>query len=620
VCTGGFAQRVGAADRYLELTGGDYAEQLADHRRRQLAAGEKVQEPEADHGLRAAQQGPGRDLALFARGDSEDDHATERRQDAELGIEGIAAAHMKDRVDTLAPVGLADRGAKIVGTRVDRGVGAEPLDQRPLLLARGKADHLRAGTLAELHSDRASAAGGGLDHERLARLDPSAAPDQRHRGQALQEQSSGLVVIDLVGHGNQQRLGDGDLLRVAATAQQRSNPPPIGSAPADLRPGNQRQGLLGQVVVPSRVRVGEVDPTARDVDDDHPLAGLRLVDIDVPQNLGATKLLDLNRLHRRRSFAGQRLSCRAVSLTVVGSIAFDSVRTPFGERDRMLGGAAVHFSLAASFFTEVRPVGPVGEDFGPAEFEVLERRGVLTDDIERVAGGESFFWRGRYDFDLNVAHTEDTRLGVFGEFEPKLSAASQDADMLFLANIQPELQRQVRAQCGSARFSALDSMNLWIETAKDSLLAAIAEVDCVILNDAEIRQLTGEGNLARAARALMAHGPRAVVAKQGEYGAALFTEDSFFALPGFPLEDVRDPTGAGDSFAGGFIGYLDGHDGEIDEACLRRAMGYGTVLASFNVEQFGTERVAALTREEIDERFAALHAMTSFEPLPAPAE
>jgi sugar/nucleoside kinase (ribokinase family) len=305
-----------------------------------------------------------------------------------------------------------------------------------------------------------------------------------------------------------------------------------------------------------------------------------------------------------------------MSLTVVGSIAFDSVKTPFGERDRMLGGAAVHFSLAASFFTEVRPVGPVGEDFGAAEFAVLERRGVHTDDIERVAGGESFFWRGRYEFDLNVAHTEDTQLGVFGEFEPKLSPASQGADMLFLANIQPDLQRQVRAQCGSARFSALDSMNLWIDTARDSLLAAIGEVDCVILNDAEIRQLTGEPNLARAARAVMAHGPRAVVAKQGEYGAALFTAESFFALPGFPLEDVRDPTGAGDSFAGGFIGYLDGHDGEIDEACLRRAMGYGTVLASFNVEQFGTERVAGLTREEIDQRFAELHSMTRFEPLP----
>jgi len=309
-----------------------------------------------------------------------------------------------------------------------------------------------------------------------------------------------------------------------------------------------------------------------------------------------------------------------MSLTVVGSIAFDSVKTPFGERDRMLGGAAVHFSLAASFFTEVRPVGPVGDDFGSAEFEVLERRGVLTDDIERVAGGESFFWRGRYEFDLNVAHTEDTQLGVFGEFEPKLSEASRQAETLFLANIQPDLQRQVRAQCTASRFSALDSMNLWIETAKDSLLAAIAEVDCLIVNDAEIRQLTGEANLARAARAVMGLGPRAVVAKQGEYGAALFTEDGFFALPGFPLEEVRDPTGAGDSFAGGFVGYLDSQEGELDEACLRRAMGYGTVLASFNVEQFGTERVAALTREEIEQRFAELHAMTRFEPLPAAAE
>jgi sugar/nucleoside kinase (ribokinase family) len=309
-----------------------------------------------------------------------------------------------------------------------------------------------------------------------------------------------------------------------------------------------------------------------------------------------------------------------MSLTVVGSIAFDSVRTPFGERERMLGGAAVHFSLAASFFTEVRPVGPVGDDFGEEEFAVLERRGVLVEDVERVAGGESFFWRGRYEYDLNVAHTEDTRLGVFGDFEPKLSDASRAADTVFLANIQPDLQRMVRGQCDGARFIALDSMNLWIETTRDSLLAAIGEVDCVILNDAEVRQLTGEPNLARAARELMALGPRAVVAKQGEYGAALFTEGAFFALPGFPLEDVRDPTGAGDSFAGGFLGYLDALDGAPDEAALRRAMGYGTVLASFNVEEFGTERVARLTRGEIDERLEALRDMTRFDALPATAE
>ncbi len=314
-----------------------------------------------------------------------------------------------------------------------------------------------------------------------------------------------------------------------------------------------------------------------------------------------------------------------MALTVVGSIAFDAVKTPFGERERMLGGAATHFSLAASFFTEVRPVGPVGDDFGAEHFELLEARGIHTDDIERVAGGQSFFWRGHYDFDLNVAHTDDTQLGVFGEFEPKLSDAARGADTLFLANIQPDLQRQVRAQCGGAEFSGLDSMNLWIEIAKESLEAAIAEVDCLVVNDAEIRMLTGEANLAKAARAVMAMGPRAVVAKRGEYGAALFTEagaegHNFFALPGFPLEDVRDPTGAGDSFAGGFFGYLDGIDGDLDEANLRRAMGYGTVLASFNVEEFGTERVSRLERGEIEERFEALRRMTQFEAVPAPRD
>jgi sugar/nucleoside kinase (ribokinase family) len=319
-----------------------------------------------------------------------------------------------------------------------------------------------------------------------------------------------------------------------------------------------------------------------------------------------------------------------MALTVVGSIAFDAVKTPFGERERMLGGAATHFSLAASFFTEVRPVGPVGDDFGAEHFELLESRGIRTEDIERVAGGQSFFWRGHYDFDLNVAHTDDTQLGVFGEFEPKLSDAARAADTLFLANIQPDLQRQVRSQCEAAGFSGLDSMNLWIEIAKESLEAAIAEVDCLVVNDAEIRMLTGEANLAKAARAVMAMGPRAVVAKRGEYGAALFTSDpgteagaeghNFFALPGFPLEDVRDPTGAGDSFAGGFFGYLDGSGGDLDEANLRRAMGYGTVLASFNVEEFGTERVSRLERDEIEERFEALRRMTQFEAVPAPRD
>lgn len=277
----------------------------------------------------------------------------------------------------------------------------------------------------------------------------------------------------------------------------------------------------------------------------------------------------------------------------------------------MLGGSAVHFSLAASFFTDVRVVGPVGDDFTETELAVLENHGVITDDIERAAG-ETFFWKGHYEYDLNTAHTDDTRLNVFGEFEPKLSPESRASDMLFLANIQPDLQRQVRAQCDGARFAALDSMNLWIDTAEDSLRAAISEVDCVLINDAEIRQLTREPNLARAAKAVMEMGPRAVIAKQGEYGAALFTPNGFFALPGFPLEDVRDPTGAGDSFAGGFLGYLDGECDTIDQQALRNAMGYGTVLASYNVEEFGTERVARLSRDEIEARLEALRGMTDF--------
>jgi sugar/nucleoside kinase (ribokinase family) len=278
----------------------------------------------------------------------------------------------------------------------------------------------------------------------------------------------------------------------------------------------------------------------------------------------------------------------------------------------MLGGSAVHFALAASMFTEVHVVGPVGDDFGDEHLDLLRSRGVDVTDVERIEGGRTFFWRGHYEHDLNVAHTDDTQLNVFGEFEPKLSESSRSAETLFLGNIQPELQRQVRAACNGPRLAALDSMNLWIETARDSLLAAVREVDCLMLNDAEIRELMGEVNLARAARGLMDHGPRIVVAKRGEYGAALFTPDGSFALPGLLLEDVRDPTGAGDSFAGGFLGYLDREnaDADADQATLRRAMAYGTVLASFNVEAFGTERVASLEPGDVEARLAELESLT----------
>jgi sugar/nucleoside kinase (ribokinase family) len=312
-----------------------------------------------------------------------------------------------------------------------------------------------------------------------------------------------------------------------------------------------------------------------------------------------------------------------MSLTAVGSIAFDSVRTPFGERERMLGGSAVHFSLAASFFTDVRVVGPVGDDFGADELGVLESHGIATDDIERVPGGETFFWQGHYEYDMNVAHTDDTQLNVFADFDPKLSDESKNAEMLFLGNIQPDLQTEIRESCPRAEFSALDSMNFWLDSARDSLKKAIAKVDCLLLNDAEIRELTGEPNLARAARAAMDLGPAVIVAKRGEYGAALFTRDEFFAIPGFLLEDVRDPTGAGDSFAGGFLGYLDNRraagESVQDPAVLRLAMAYGSVLASFNVEDFGTERVRSLSRDEIDERLRDFRRITHFEVEPAPA-
>jgi sugar/nucleoside kinase (ribokinase family) len=304
-------------------------------------------------------------------------------------------------------------------------------------------------------------------------------------------------------------------------------------------------------------------------------------------------------------------------VTVVGSIAFDAVKTPFGEHERMLGGAAVHFALAASFFDEVRIVGPVGDDFGESELNVLRRRRIDVSGIEHVAGGRTFFWRGEYGWDLNTRETLDTQLGVFEQFEPKLSATARSSDVVFLANIQPDLQRAVRKQCRHTRFAALDSMNLWIEVARDSLIEAINAVDCLILNDAELRQLAGKPSVVAAAREILSWGPpgrRAVVAKLGEYGAALITADGYFSIPAFPLETVVDPTGAGDSFAGGFVGYIAAQAGDkpLTPNVLRRAMAYGTAIASFNVQEFGTDRVARLRMDEIDERVVDLRQMTAF--------
>jgi cytidine kinase len=306
-----------------------------------------------------------------------------------------------------------------------------------------------------------------------------------------------------------------------------------------------------------------------------------------------------------------------MSLTVVGSIAFDAVETETGKRDRLLGGSAVHFSLASSFFADTRVVGPVGDDFGQAEYDALHSRGVITDDIEHVEGGKTFFWAGRYERDVNIRHTLQTDLNVFEHFKPSLSPESAAADVVFLANIQPDLQREVREQCTQARFVALDSMNLWIDIAHESLLRTIGLVDAVVLNDGELKQLTDEPNLVRASHKVLDMGPTAVVAKQGEYGSALFTRDGYFALPAYPTRDVIDPTGAGDTFAGGFVGYIAAHrDEQVDDALLRRAMAYGTACASFNVEAFGPERMLTLTGDEIAERVADLHRSSSFDDAP----
>ncbi|MDX6614256.1 MAG: hypothetical protein QOD75_3442 [Blastocatellia bacterium] len=304
-----------------------------------------------------------------------------------------------------------------------------------------------------------------------------------------------------------------------------------------------------------------------------------------------------------------------MSLLVVGSVAFDAVETPFGKCEKMLGGSASHFSISASFYTKVRVVGVVGADFGDEEQQVFDSRGIDTTDLERIADGKTFRWRGRYDYDLNVAHTLETQLNVFADFKPKLSDEARRSRLVFLGNIQPDLQREVREQIKSADLVALDTMNLWIETTRDSLQKAIEVVDLLIINDAEARQLSAEPTLIKAARKLLSGGPRTLIVKRGEYGAAMFTKDSYFAIPAYPLEAVFDPTGAGDTFAGGLMGYLDSQD-KLDEAAMRRAMIFGSVMASFNVEEFGTQRVRRLTHGEINERFKAFKRFTHFEDIP----
>ena len=304
-----------------------------------------------------------------------------------------------------------------------------------------------------------------------------------------------------------------------------------------------------------------------------------------------------------------------MSITVVGSVAYDSIETPAGRRERCLGGAATYFSLAAGFFTNVRVIAVVGEDFGSEQEAVFAAHGIDTRGIEHTAG-KSFFWEGSYLENLNEAKTHTTELNVFGSFEPKIPDSYRDSEFLFLANIDPVLQRRVREAMPGVKLVAGDTMNYWIKDHRPALLEVLKRLDVLLINDTEARMLANHNNLVQAARAVLSFGPRFLVIKHGEYGATLFhgsaqgkTGERTFRAPAFPLESVIDPTGAGDSFAGGFFGYLASQP-ELTPGAFRRAMFYGSTMGSFACERFGTERLQQLSRAEIDERFQRFRELT----------
>lgn len=300
-----------------------------------------------------------------------------------------------------------------------------------------------------------------------------------------------------------------------------------------------------------------------------------------------------------------------MSLLVVGSVALDSVETPFGSVTDALGGSATFFSAAASLYCGVQLVGVVGSDFPMGDLAFLSRRGVDLTGLAQEAG-ESFRWSGVYSFDLNSRETLETRLGVFADFQPKIPDEFRDAEWIFLGNIDPVLQLDVLEQVRSPRFVACDTMNFWIEGKRAELLRLLERVDLVMVNDSEARELSGDYNLLRAARWIQARGPQMVIVKKGEHGAMLFTKDFVFFAPGYPLEEVFDPTGAGDAFAGGFVGYL-ARAGSSDPVHLRRAMIYGSAMGSFAVEKFGVERLVDLSAREVHERVCKFQELTAFE-------
>ena len=300
-----------------------------------------------------------------------------------------------------------------------------------------------------------------------------------------------------------------------------------------------------------------------------------------------------------------------MSLLVVGSVAFDSVKTPFGEAKEVLGGSATYFSTAASYFTEVKLVAVVGEDFPEPHLEFLRKRGIDFEGLERRPG-RTFRWQGEYGYQLNEAKTLDTQLNVFESFRPKLPASYRDAAFVFLANIDPELQLDVLKQVKQPKLVACDTMNFWIEGKRDALIKTLGEVDILIINDGEARELAREFNLVKVAKKILSFGPKILIIKRGEYGALMFNGQTTFAAPALPLETVFDPTGAGDSFAGGFMGYLS-QNGTVNEATIRQAVIYGSVMASFNVEAFSLDRMRTLSRGEIDARYQEFKSLTAFE-------
>jgi sugar/nucleoside kinase (ribokinase family) len=302
-----------------------------------------------------------------------------------------------------------------------------------------------------------------------------------------------------------------------------------------------------------------------------------------------------------------------MGLLVVGSVAFDSVKTPFGEAEDVLGGSATYFSTSASYFTEVSLVAVVGEDFPEKHINFLKMRHIDTSGIERREG-KTFRWKGEYGYDLNEARTLATELNVFEQFKPSIPEQYKKFEVVFLANIDPDLQRDVLKQVDSPRLIAADTMNFWIEGKKDSLIETLKLVDILIINDAEVRQLTGEHSLVKAARGVLSLGPKTLVVKRGEYGVLLFTKDSIFSAPAYPLEEVFDPTGAGDTFAGGFMGYL-ANTMDFSEAAMRRATVMGSVMASFNVEDFSLNRIRELDYKEIETRFREFRKLAHFENL-----